>query len=134
MAVKIARKPIIPIGITPTILCKFRDVQIVPHEAIDRIWLCATRNTKEDWEEWKNTPLVTTDGILAKITLVSTINNSDGSYDSFLDSLVKDVYGEEMEFSYVRKNWQARMKISDCWHLIRMKKDDTIAGISGESR
>lgn len=134
MAVKIARKPIIPIGVTPTILCKFRDVQIVPHEAIDRIWLCATRNTEEDWEEWKNTPLVTTDGILAKITLVSTINNGDGSYDSFLNSLVKDVYGEEMEFSYVRKNWQARMKISDCWHLIRMKKYDTIAGISGESR
>lgn len=88
----------------------------------------------EDWEEWKNTPLVTTDGILATITLVSTINNGDGSYDSFLDSLVKDVYGEEMEFSYVRKNWQARMRISDCWHLIRMKKYDTIAGISGESR
>lgn len=86
------------------------------------MWMLCHRETPEDWGEWRNTPLRTTDGIMAKVSLIMCINDSDGSEDGYMDRLCKDVYGENMTFEFMRSNWQTRMRISGYWHLIKMER------------
>ena len=82
------------------------------------------RETNEDWQEWRDTPLMTTDGVLVRISLLMAINNQDGESDELLDRMAKEVYGDDMTFEYMKANWQTRMRISGYWHLIEMEKYD----------
>lgn len=86
------------------------------------MWMICHRESPEDWNEWRNTPLMTTDGILVKITLLMAINNQDGTSDEFMDELGKEIYGDNMTFGYMKANWEARMRISGYWHLIKMER------------
>ena len=122
MAAKKTRKPLFPDGVQLFIKCKFRKTQIVPHEAIDRMYMLCQRETNEDWQEWRDTPLMTTDGVLVRISLLMAINNQDGESDELLDRMGKEVYGDDMTFEYMKANWQARMRISGYWHLIEMER------------
>ena len=56
------------------------------------------RETAEDWQEWRDTPLMTTDGVLVRISLLMAVNNQDGESDELLDRMGKEVYGDDMTF------------------------------------
>lgn len=39
-----------------------------------------------------------------------------------MDELGKEIYGDNMTFGYMKANWEARMRISGYWHLIKMER------------
>lgn len=87
------------------IACKFRDLILLPANAIDPL----EKNYR------------TADGIDVTIQFISTWNNKGGEYDEQLDDICNREYNTP--FSMIRSIWIGRLGMADeFWHLIRLTK------------
>lgn len=87
--------------------CKFADVLIVPHNAVNPSAIDCLYETR--------------DGVVCRLAFESGVNNEGGQFDDFMERKCKELYG--CGFSSIKSLWLGRLgRLDDYWHLVKMIK------------
>lgn len=100
---------------------KFRDVALVPSEAIDREWYRMILKNAADSILHKNAVFITIDKIQVKLNFTATWNNENKQFNNELNSISQELYGTSFDnlSGYYRKGVGS---LSGWWNRVKMER------------